>query len=1754
MKTTVIYESASTLIFIRETPDAHRFIVKVLKAPNPTPRQIAHLENEFEITRSLDLPGIRKALRREQTQGKLALVFPYVPGLTLGEWIRQNADFDLEKRLHIAVQMAALLSEVHALHIIHCDFNSNNLIFDEAEQRITLIDFELANRQPVVPAETPPERRVETFEGTLAFVSPEQTGRLNLPVDHRTDLYAMGVTLYQLFTGELPFRYEDPMEMIHAHLAQQPEAPHRLRTELPATLSEIILRLMAKDPAQRYQSAPSLHADLVNCLDQWQQKGSVRPFELAMKDRRRDFNLPEKLYGRENLILLLEKSFDSVRLGTVEVSILMGETGVGKTAIAHRLRSYIQAENGYFIEGRFDQTRGDIPYQAIIQGFNGFIHILLTEDVFQLENWKRKILDALGQNGRVLTAVVPDLELIIGKQPPVPDVGPVEAQNRFIYVVRNFIRAISTQEHPLVIFLDNFQWADPASFNLLKTLALDEDNQHLWLLIARRTQEGAEIEELIARLRERNVLVQEHTLPNLSLRQVNDLICDTLFAEPDACLPLAEVLYTKTQGNPFFVRQTILHMYEEGLLRFSLASQQWEWDMEAIHRLSITDNVVDLMTGKIKRQPKSTQEILRLAACIGNHFDLDILSALCGHALGEVIPRLAPALTEGLIVAGESGYRFSHDRIRQAIYSLIPTAERSDIHLHIGRLMLKHLTGETRKSHIFELVNQWNQGLDGVNQREELVLLAELNLEAGLKANDSAAYETAIGYLRTGMDLIADYGWQNHYRINLALYTAAAQAAYLSGNLVSMERWIDKVLQQTVSVLDKIDVYEIQLQSLIARHRMAEAAEIGLRVLDQLGTRIPTRFTNIYFAWLLFKVRFALRGKSMQALIDLPEMEDPYRLATMRIVNSAGPAIFISMPRMSSLLTCKQMELCLRYGNSADAATTYVGYALTHYVSTGDIDGAYAFGETGLRLLERSEANELRAITLFLFYGNLWSMKNHSRDALDEFVRGYAAGMENGDLPGAGFCVTRYGFEAYMCGRELQQLEREMARFTNELGRNGQGSVLHYLGMGRQVAQNLIFPNEHPPYELRGDLYDEEKMIPRHQEVNDQSGISSLYFNKFLLAFLFEAHDHAAEFHNLFTQNADLVSVKLNPPYYFYYSLNELARFPEATAREQKRILATVGANQTLLLKWAGSAPMNYLHKYYLVEAELHRVIGQEAQARGYYDKAIDLARSNEYLNEEALAWKLTGKFYREQGHRFLAETYLQEAVKAYERWGAKAIVAFLNSRYPSYVDPPDRLRRSATSGSASTSSREGLHGLDLASIAKATQALSSEVVLSNLLEKMMQIVIENAGASRGVFIEARDKQLFLLAHSDAKTGTQVRKAQLIENEEHIPHTLLYYVARTRQVMAVDYAARDTRYEKDPYLQKMCPAAVLCFPIEYKNQLIGVIYLENQEVAGAFTPERIEVLNILSSQMAISIENARLYEHLDEKVRARTQQLNQKNQELARTLAQLKSAQQQLVQSEKMASLGQLTAGIAHEINNPINYVSGNINPLIRDIGEVQELLRMFNEWEEKDEAQAAFAAIKAYRDEIDADFLFEEIGMLLNGIRDGAKRTKEIVAGLRNFSRLDEEDFKLADVAEGLDSTLTLLQSRMKNRIEVHRNYGPLPPIECLPGKLNQVFMNVLTNAIQAISDKGNIYIDTRQQGKYAEIRIRDTGSGIPSAIQQRIFEPFFTTKDVGEGTGLGLSISFGIVEQHAGRIEVKSEPGEGSEFIISIPIKREP
>ncbi len=1717
----------------------------------------------------------------------------YIPGVTIREYTQQYG-WTMESFLMTAIQISNALSHIHGHRIIHRDFNSSNILFDPSSQEISLIDLELAQYIPVNDMKSVPrgatvplfaDKSNQRLTGTLAYISPEQTGRTNQPVDWRTDLYSLGITLYEMITGVLPFSFEDEMELIHAHLAVMPTPPDeighsKIDQPIPEPISRIIMKLMAKDPNDRYQSAASVELDLTNCLTYWKEEYHIPVFELDKGGR--FLHLSEKLYERDFAQSGLLSQLDHLRQGSFQLSFISGAAGTGKTSLVQSIKSSIIAEGGHLVSGKFDPIQQQMPYAAWIQAFSELVQELLTSDSYQLENWKNRILEAVGDNGKILSQIIPDLELILGPQTGESELKGKDATNRFHFVLLNFIDALSRADHSLTIFLDDFQYADSASIALLESLLTDNRNSYLWIIIAFRDDDirsDFDLQEKLSPIKSQHKTVNEIELKNLSLNAVNSFIHETLQSDPESTLELSKVIYEKTQGNPFFLRQTISSIFDQGYLYHTDGGvSTWQWNLLAIRQLNITDNVVDYMAAKIQQLPDTTKTLLEWAACIGDKFELRILKGISEMSLDAISGALQPARDEGLIVTidiEEEYYKFTHDRIRRAIYSLIPNELTPDLHRKIGDLMMEPYQSarlaEIPTDKVFSIVSQWNQGISKIQERTNRNKAAELNLLAGKKANFSGAYPTAMAHLKTGIDLLAQYGWQNTYRLNLQLHNEAAEAAFLSGDLELMDQFVEKILQQTVTVMDKVKAYEIKLQSYIAQQRLTAAVQLGLKILSQLGIELPDAPKEIQVWWQTFNLQRSLKRKSPEEFIQFPNMSDPKLLAAMQIMSNVLSIIQIIKPKLVPLLIYRQIQLTLKYGCSPFSGEALIGYGLILNLRQGKIDEGFEYGEAGMKLSEKFEDRRHKTRLYHTFYGLLWSYKKNISDAQPLLKEGYLLGLETGDFSSATFCIIQFVYNAFMLGEDLSDLIEELNIFYNALSQAKQEVALKYLSFLKELIQAfLTFQPE--AWKIK-EVKLEEQLVAEQIDASQESpGIINLSFLKLILAYHYENYEEGVKAaRELEEYGFHSNNLEIDPNYSFYFCLVHLAAYPDLKMPEQQKVMKKVLEHQKYIRFRSDYAPQNYLHKHHLIEAERLRILGKEEDARPFYEKALELARNNDHLKDESLSWELAGKFYRVRGQQFLAEMHLQQAIKAYQRWNAMGIVEHLANRYPRYINKQLSWEQSANGSikNSGSSSGESLTNLDLHSITKASQALSGEVVLSNLLNKMMQIVIENAGASRGVFLENRSDNIYFLAEGDVNKGVSVHISREEKANKLFPSHLINYCLRTSKVIVIDHPKNDSTFGKDPYIKLVQPASVLCFPIHHKNNLKAFIYLENLMIPGAFTKERMEILDILSSQIAISIENARLYENLDEKVKERTRQLNEKNQELGLTLSQLeeahsqlKSAQSQLVQREKMASLGQLTNGMAHEINNPINFITGNIRPLKRNIDEVKELLEKVKKLPSASNLPEVVKEINSYREEIDADFLVEEIDMLVEGIKDGAQRTQSIVTGLKSFTRPDEETFKYVNIHQGIDSTLTLLSHELNPNIIVKKAFSDIPSVECIPGKLNQIFMNVLNNSIYAVKEQieksiekeeakaeHHIYIETKGEEDQVHIYIKDRGVGMPESVRQRVFDPFFTTKDVGEGTGLGMAIVYGIIEQHNGSISITSEEGRGTEVHIILP-----
>ncbi|MEG4485236.1 AAA family ATPase [Microcoleus sp. D2_18a_B4] len=1478
---TLLYESVNSLIY-RAIREAARqpIILKLLKENYPTPQELVRYRTEYRITQELKEAGVVRVYDLQKYQNSLVMFVEDFGGESLTIWMQQRK-FTLEEFLQIAIATTEILGQIHSANIIHKDINPSNIVYNPETKQLKIIDFGISTQ---LTRETPTLKNPGVLEGTLAYISPEQTGRMNRTLDYRTDFYSLGITFYELLTGTLPFETEDPLELVHCHIARQPVPPHEIDPEIPLIVSQIVSKLMAKNAENRYQTALGLKHDLEMCLLQLQQTDSIEEFDLGRRDITDRFLIPEKLYGRESEVYKLLASFERVSTGSAEMMLVAGFSGIGKTAVVNEVHKPIARQRGYFIKGKYDQFQRNIPFSAFVQAFRELMGQLLSESDAQLHRWKTMILTAVGESGQVLIEVIPELEHIIGAQSPALELSGSAAQNRFNLLMQKFVQVFTQAEHPLVMFLDDLQWADSASLKLLQLLM--EDTGHLLVLGAYRDNEVSPAHPFMLTVDEivkSGAVVNTITLQPLSLAYLNQLVADTLICNLSFAGPLTELVYQKTKGNPFFSTQFLKSLYEDGQIIFDWDVGHWQCDI-AQARLTHASDVVEFMAAQLQKLPAQTQDVLKLAACIGAQFDLDTLAIVSEELPEQTASALWKALQEGLILPITEGYKcfiptdaqsntesitnptykFLHDRVQQAAYSLIPDNQKPATHLKIGQLLLQNYSEIEREEKLFDIVGHLNQGIEFINQLSEREALAQLNLEAGRKARNSTAYAAANIYLQTGIELLRANCWESQYKLTLNLYIAATEAAYLNGDFDGMEQMAAKVLQEAQTIVDKVKIYEIQIVAHTAQSQMLEAIAVGRDALRLLGIDLPSEPDKATIGKALQALASQLQGRQIEQLLDLPLMTNPQNRAAMQLLRMLGAPVFQAMPGLLPLVTSTMVSLSLSFGNAPASTVGYAMHGMVLCAFLGKGETGYAFGKLALSLLDRFNVPELKSMILFVFSCFI----QHHQEALWATVPtlkdGYTAGMETGDFLYAGYNITIYFYANFFGGVELDNWGAELADYSTALDRVKQYSAQDDLDMMRQTVQNLTECVSQPDC-LIGTAYDETVIIPKRYQNNEFTALAFIYINKLLLAYSFG--NYSAATYHISQVNSYLMAVSGSvyfPIFPFYAALTHLALFPTQLEIEQVEILAQVQTHQTTLQQWAENAPMNYLHKWYLVEAEKHRVLGNKAEAIEMYDRAISGAKENKFLNEEALANELAAKFYWEWGKEKLAQTYMIEAYYCYVQWGATAKVTDLETRYPQLLAPIQPGIKTTTTTASVTTKGSGSH-LDITTVMKASQAISGEILLDKLLSKLMKILMESAGAQRGYLILSSQGKLLIEAEGTINSQqVTVLQSISVENCQELSSAIINYVARTQESVVLDDAVREGQFTNDPYIQKHQPKSILCVPLINQSQIISIVYLENNLTAGAFTPERLELLKVLSGQAAISIQNSKLYTEVRE--------------------------------------------------------------------------------------------------------------------------------------------------------------------------------------------------------------------------------------------------------------------------------------------------
>jgi histidine kinase len=1471
-----VYESRRIAVYraVRE-PDEHPVILKVLRENARGPEDLSRYRREYEILRNLTAKGAVALCDAAPDDRMPVLVFEDFGGESLKKLLASRT-FTLVECVALGVKLADALASIHAAGVIHKDINPANIAYNVKTSELKIIDFGLST---ALAREQLALVNPDVLEGTLAYISPEQTGRMNRSVDYRTDFYSFGATLYELLTGQLPFEDTDPLSLVHAHLAKEPASPSSIDATIPEPVSTVVMKLLAKTAEERYQSALGVKRDLEECLKQLTDIGTVAAFPLGRFDASDRLQPSQRLYGREAELETLLAAFDRAAGGGREIAMVTGYSGIGKTSLVRELYKPITARRGYFIAGKFDQLQRNVPYRAIINAFQELTRQLLGENETKLAVWKEQLLSALGSNGQIIVDIIPEMELIIGAQPALVALDPQQERNRFNLALANFIRVFCKPEHPLTVYLDDLQWIDPASLKLMAHLIGDPSVRHLFFVGAYRDNEVSAahpLMEALEGLKKAGVLIHTMTLHPLKSEHVQQMVADTLSMESTQVASLAELIIKKTGGNPFFTEEFIKSLYADELLTFDRAHSAWRWDVQKINAQNSTDNVIDLMVAKLKRLDPETQKVLQLAACIGNQFDLATLAVIYQKPAAQTMAALTQAIVAELVIpigtalswshaqtsAGELRVvsRFAHDRVQHAAYSLIPDAQRQAAHLEIGRLLLRELPEGDRQEQLFEIVNHLNVGVQLIGERAEQETLTDLNFEAGRRARRSNAYDAALSYFHVALTLIGERGWEQRYELTLALHTEAAQAALLAQQYAEVETLVERILQRAHTLLDKIDAYGVRIEALIAQTKMREAATLGFAVLKMLGVSFPKRCSRRRIAFEALRLKLLFWGRSKEMLLNSPLMQDPYRLAEMRIIPHVLTASYFVTPLHTALVAFRAVRISAHYGNTPFSAFAYASYGSFLCGSVGQMAEGREFGELALALMERLNAVSLKSKVMGLVYGHIFHWTQHLHSVLDSFHDGFRVGMESGDLEFASHNAVNGNYSTFYGGLPLSTVESSAKKYQQVLS----GTARVWIAIWRQLALNLMGSAE-DVYQLRGDACNEEELVPKLQKQKEMAGLLAYHAAKATLAFVFERNDealrHTGEVRKYQKWAASLPSI---PPRFFLDALIRLAVYPGLSPDEQKRAMEIVDGNQQRLRQWAKHAPMNNLHRVHLIDAECARVSGRARDAAEHYDLAIAYAKKYEYLYEEALAGELAGKFYLAQDRVQFAYGYLREARDAYTRWGAIAKVKHLERQHPFLTQGLGGLTAASDAGGTIIT---GSFSMDLKALMRALKDIGSEQIHSHLLEKTITVAMEVAGAQSALLFLRNDRdELFLEAEAHVgRDKPEILKSIPLADCKNVSAAVINYVSRTKQTVVVHDAQKPQdavpSLDQEAYVRERGVKSILCIPLltgpSESRELSGLLYLENNAASHTFVERAQEPLEIICLSAAGRLELSR---------------------------------------------------------------------------------------------------------------------------------------------------------------------------------------------------------------------------------------------------------------------------------------------------------
>lgn len=1734
--TETLHPGSNSIVYRAVTASGRTVVLKQLRDARPSLLRLARYHNEADLGRDHGVDGVVHATALHRVGRSLAIEFEDIGAkaiaLTLAEGLPT-----VDQALEVTEAVARQLTGLHAAGIVHRDVNPSNIVRVSTTGQVQLIDLGIATRRPAdVPVSRPPDQ----LEGTLAYISPEQTGRMNRAVDSRTDIYALGCTLFELLTGQPPFRETDLFGLVHAHIAKPPPTPTSLRPELPEAVDALVARMLEKSPDQRYQSAAGVLADIRHLRARLAQ-GHTRPFPLATDDHATELRPASRLVGRESQLSQLMDAFERARSGGSALVLVRGPSGIGKSALVNEVHAPITAAHGLFLSGKFDQLQRGAALGALGSVLSQLaMHVRAWPSAVS-DPWVATIRAAVGPAGAVLNALSPDARALLGDLPPVETLPGPESQHRLHRACIDLFRCVARPERPLVLFLDDLQWADPASMRLLEALLTTDDLGHILVVGAYRDHEvprGHLLEDLAPRLERAGVDVHAVGLQALDQVRVIELVADILGHPASIVAPLGAIVHRRTHGNPFFVFQFLQALRESSALGLSPTTGRWRWDVQRISRQAYTENVVELLVQRLANIPPEARHTLAVAACIGNTFEVGLLARASGRPTAEVVAHLEPAIHLGLVQPldvlplrsgaaltehPDTSCRFVHDRVQQAAVLPLDTDARTRAHRDIGRALLAEAA---RVPDTFTLAGHLQRAAPLIDRPDERRTHAEILHQAARLALESAASDSAADFARAALELLADDPTLPDHTFTLRLL--AAVAATRAGRFVDADAH-HAVLERTArGPDDRVAAGVERLDQFLMQGRYAEGVQAGLACLALLGVDIPRDPATVDtdLDALHAEMVELLGDRSVIDLLHAPRMTDPRMELAVRLWYGVFMCAYLGGQGAIALLWFAHMALLsARHGNCALSAYGYTGYGMVLTVTERDFALGRAYGELGVALCERFDDISTRCKTNFFFAADVQDWTGPIRHSQPYFKRALDLALQCGDWTVAGYVGMQSGSDQLTSGQNLAELATWL-----------EGQLAFLQRKSNHEACDIIIAGVYRPVlHLLGrtdgwDTFDGDGFSSAAYEAHHDG-------HGFHLAWLWASGIRAAWLRQdrasyplwagrISTIESFVPSHSKVPEAAMFAALMRIALIEDQPDHASTH-RAEVDRLLERLRRWADACPENVRARVLLVEAECARLEGRLGVAVERYEAARVAASDARAPNVEALICEAHAGLWRSRGRTAMAAELMREAAWLYERWGAVAKVAALEAARPEAFKPTTTIHgltfQGSTGGVVDAT-------IDAAAVVRAARAISSEVELPALLARLLDTVLAHSGAQRAVLVMQDDQLGWTVRAETSARGEPPRDLRVpLDTDDAallVPRGLVHLVLDNPHTVRISDALLTTGLEEDPFVHTHQVRSLLCLPLQGQGRLEGVLVLTHHQSAGAFDPSHASVLEHLSTQIAIALANATLFAQVTDARASLEQRVVERTRELRGAMSQLRSAQDELVRSARLASLGTLVSGVAHELNTPLG-----IALTARDI-----LLEAVDTLDTDPRA---------------ADRVRQAAGLIGSNV----ERAANLIQSFKGFAvdQVDNHE-RLISVGDYLHSVLqSLVPLTRKHLLEVDLRVPKADVVlRCAPGRLGQLLTNVLDNAgLHAYGGAGGpVRVVLEDSEDNVALIISDDGAGMPATVAAQCFVPFYTTRRDHGGSGIGLAIVHAIVaEDMGGSVDLHTTPGGGTTFTFRLP-----